>query len=236
MQYGDRVVVDKVYLGTIRYIGRVPTKKGTVIGVELDTKSGDTNGKYGLTKYFTCAPGYGTFRSIQEIQLYKPEEYNQTGLLCAVSEAHNDTRNGTRNTLRNETCNGTRNGTRDGTCNEMRDGTRKREEELLNENVEIQRAAERLAKENNELRRALHKEQAANEELRQLLRNGTQHMPYDVTRNVTRDGTSNVTRDVTRNVTRNEVRNSNRTAKDVVIDLFKELKVKIEKESRIFST
>ncbi|KAI5190189.1 hypothetical protein NECID01_0882 [Nematocida sp. AWRm77] len=81
MNLEDRVVVNGIYTGTVRYIGRVGTKKTPSLGIELDTPNGTNNGSLMGKFYFLCKPRHGVFKDVHEVKKYKAEEYNQTGLL-----------------------------------------------------------------------------------------------------------------------------------------------------------
>lgn len=81
MNIGDRVVVNNLYTGTVRYMGRVGTKKTVSLGIELDTPNGTNNGSLMGKFYFACKPRHGVFKDPAEVKRYRAEEYNQTGLL-----------------------------------------------------------------------------------------------------------------------------------------------------------
>ncbi|KAI5192342.1 hypothetical protein NEMIN01_1956 [Nematocida minor] len=78
---GDRVVVDRIYTGTVRYVGRVGTKKHSTLGVELDTSNGENNGSRAGRVYFECKPRHGVFREYRDVRPYKTQDYNQTGII-----------------------------------------------------------------------------------------------------------------------------------------------------------
>ncbi|KAH9387198.1 uncharacterized protein NEMAJ01_2094 [Nematocida major] len=78
---GDRVVVDRVYTGVVKYIGRVGTKKSESLGVELDSSVGEHNGTRAGRFYFQCKARHGVFRDPKDVRKYRPLEYNQTGLI-----------------------------------------------------------------------------------------------------------------------------------------------------------
>lgn len=77
----DRVVVDRVYKGTIRYIGRVGTRKGVMYGVELDIPAGDNNGSKAGKQYFICASRRGVFRPADSLKKYVADNYNRSGII-----------------------------------------------------------------------------------------------------------------------------------------------------------
>ncbi|KAI5167315.1 hypothetical protein NEIG_02228 [Nematocida sp. ERTm5] len=78
---GDKVVVDRLYIGTVKYIGRVGTKKHNSLGIELDVPNGENNGSRAGRVYFQCKPRHGIFREFKDVKKYKPLEYNQTGII-----------------------------------------------------------------------------------------------------------------------------------------------------------
>lgn len=101
LSVGDRVVVNDIYTGTIRYIGRVGTKKHKSFGIELDSPIGDNDGSRAGRVYFSCKSRHGVFREFKEVRKYAPLDYNQTGIINtteieeipnpkAVSELLND--------------------------------------------------------------------------------------------------------------------------------------------------
>ncbi|OAG31863.1 hypothetical protein NEDG_00338 [Nematocida displodere] len=131
MNVGDRVVVDGMYTGTVKYVGKVGAKQGPSVGIELDTPNGDNNGMRAGRAYFKCSSRHGVFREAHQIKKYCPSEYNQTNIidtrmLPVVEELHNQ--------------------------------HDKRAIELLEENMQIQRMLEELQKENGELKQALERE------------------------------------------------------------------------------
>lgn len=81
IKVGDKVVVDRIYTGIVKYIGRVGTKKHSSLGIELDTPSGENNGSRAGRVYFQCKPRHGVFRESKDVKAYRPSEYNQTGII-----------------------------------------------------------------------------------------------------------------------------------------------------------
>ncbi|EHY65079.1 hypothetical protein NEAUS04_0353 [Nematocida ausubeli] len=81
LEVGDKVVVDRIYTGTVKYIGRVGTKKHNCLGIELDTANGDNNGSRAGRVYFQCRPRHGVFKEYRDVKKYRPLEYNQTGII-----------------------------------------------------------------------------------------------------------------------------------------------------------
>ena len=53
IKLGD-VVKSAKGMGTVRYIGKLPTKRGLYLGIELETKNGLHNGTFRNKKYFEC--------------------------------------------------------------------------------------------------------------------------------------------------------------------------------------
>lgn len=84
LSVGDRVVVDRLYTGTVRYIGRVGTKKHNSLGIELDFSNGDNNGSRAGRVYFQCKPRHGIFREYKDVKKYVPVDYNQTGVINTI--------------------------------------------------------------------------------------------------------------------------------------------------------
>ena len=64
----DRVIVDGLLKGTIRYIGRTSFSPVAVAGIELDERVGNTDGKFRNKRYFTCSPDYGLFSPVANIE------------------------------------------------------------------------------------------------------------------------------------------------------------------------
>ncbi|KAI5184916.1 hypothetical protein NEHOM01_0467 [Nematocida homosporus] len=139
LKIGDRVVVDGLRLGVIKYLGPVGTKRNLVCGIELDGPWGNTNGTRAGKVYFQCAIGYGVFRDANEVRKYRANDYNQTGMLSREPAESVD---------------------------EKEEKEERGVKELLDENVEIQRLVEGLRKENNELTMALAAERQTSERLR----------------------------------------------------------------------
>ena len=64
----DRVIVDGLLKGTIRYIGRTSFSPVAVAGIELDERVGNTDGKFRNKRYFTCSLDYGLFIPVANIE------------------------------------------------------------------------------------------------------------------------------------------------------------------------
>ncbi|KAM9379445.1 centrosome-associated protein 350 [Phaethornis superciliosus] len=64
---GDRVLVNKIQPGTLRFKGLTQFAKGFWAGVELDKPEGTNNGTYDGIKYFDCKEKHGIFVSLQKI-------------------------------------------------------------------------------------------------------------------------------------------------------------------------
>eukprot|EP00045_Choanoeca_perplexa_P009897 m.98123 g.98123 ORF g.98123 m.98123 type:complete len:715 (+) comp15070_c0_seq1:130-2274(+) len=61
IRIGDRIVVNGVHSGVLRYLGTVQFSSGIWAGVELDHPVGNNAGKSQGHRYFHCAPNYGLF-------------------------------------------------------------------------------------------------------------------------------------------------------------------------------
>ena len=86
----DRVIVDGLLKGTIRFIGRVSFSPVAVAGIELDEKVGNSDGTFRSKRYFTCNPDRGLFSPIANIaHLERKESSERKGEL--VSGKSNDT-------------------------------------------------------------------------------------------------------------------------------------------------
>jgi len=63
----DRVLIDGLLKGTIRYIGRTSFSPVVVAGIELDEGVGNTDGKFRDKRYFSCLPDHGLFSPVANI-------------------------------------------------------------------------------------------------------------------------------------------------------------------------
>ncbi|XP_065067788.1 centrosome-associated protein 350-like [Rhopilema esculentum] len=63
----DRVLIDGMLKGTIRYIGRVSFSPVVVAGVELDEAVGNSDGAFRGKRYFTCSSDCGLFSPVANI-------------------------------------------------------------------------------------------------------------------------------------------------------------------------
>lgn len=55
-QIDSRVLVDGASVGTIKFVGEVLGRAGTMLGVALDEAHGDCDGTFKGTQYFSCKP------------------------------------------------------------------------------------------------------------------------------------------------------------------------------------
>ncbi|KAI5181399.1 hypothetical protein NEOKW01_1593 [Nematocida sp. AWRm80] len=133
MNLNDRVVVDNIHTGTVRYIGRVGSYRHILLGIELDGPYGDNNGSRAGKVYFRCKSRHGVFKGYNEVKKFSDHEYNRTGLLSY-----------TQTTIPPE-------------VQEILSED-KRVTDLLEENIQLQRELEQLRKENNILSENLAKE------------------------------------------------------------------------------
>lgn len=69
LKVGDRVLVDKVKPGVIRYMGETQFARGVWYGIVLDTPTGKNNGSVGEVQYFDCAPNHGLFTRLKRLTL-----------------------------------------------------------------------------------------------------------------------------------------------------------------------
>uniref|UniRef100_A0A7N9AYS8 CAP-GLY domain containing linker protein 3 n=1 Tax=Mastacembelus armatus TaxID=205130 RepID=A0A7N9AYS8_9TELE len=60
LKLGDRVVLDDMKTGTLRFCGTTEFASGQWVGVELDEPEGKNDGSVGGVRYFICPPKLGT--------------------------------------------------------------------------------------------------------------------------------------------------------------------------------
>lgn len=81
----DRVKVENLMIGTIRFLGKTSFSPVIVAGVELDQPMGTNNGTFQGKQYFRCSDDYGLFTTIEKLKLYK--EDTETKNLKSESES-----------------------------------------------------------------------------------------------------------------------------------------------------
>nr|XP_008123255.1 PREDICTED: CAP-Gly domain-containing linker protein 3-like [Anolis carolinensis] len=59
LKLGDRVLVDGLKVGTLRFCGTTEFASGQWVGVELDEPDGKNDGSVGGIRYFICPPKHG---------------------------------------------------------------------------------------------------------------------------------------------------------------------------------
>ncbi|XP_047248083.1 CAP-Gly domain-containing linker protein 3 isoform X2 [Girardinichthys multiradiatus] len=67
LKLGDRVVLDDMKTGTLRFCGTTEFASGQWVGVELDEPEGKNEGSVGGVRYFTCPPKLGIFAPVSKI-------------------------------------------------------------------------------------------------------------------------------------------------------------------------
>jgi len=249
MKEGDRVVVDRIYTGTVRYIGRIGAKKTHSVGVELDTPHGTHNGTIMGKTYFACKPRHGVFREPSEVRRYSTSEYNTTNIIeCSAGSADALEATERKNAGSCETV------AREGKCQRVDDAIKadRRVEELLHDNVEIERKLETLRKEHTALQKELCREKKKSAELEKSLEEaqrmleeakakgcsgvcrGGREESWQDNRNSgwSSGGAGNSSSDVLF-IDRSE---AERTPHSIIADLLKEVKEKIETENVLFIT
>ena len=55
--------------GIIRYVGRISSQSGTLVGIELPTPTGDCDGEIGGKRYFRTAAMHACFREVRRLLL-----------------------------------------------------------------------------------------------------------------------------------------------------------------------
>ena len=84
----DRVLIDGMLKGTIRYIGRVSFSPVVVAGVELDEAVGNSDGAFRGKRYFTCSSDCGLFSPVANISHLesKPDERSARSVAKRLTE------------------------------------------------------------------------------------------------------------------------------------------------------
>ncbi|XP_007102555.2 CAP-Gly domain-containing linker protein 4 isoform X1 [Physeter macrocephalus] len=76
LKLGDRVVIARQKVGTLRFCGTTEFASGQWAGIELDEPEGKNNGSVGKVQYFKCAPKYGIFAPLSKISKAKDQRKN----------------------------------------------------------------------------------------------------------------------------------------------------------------
>ncbi|XP_061828253.1 CAP-Gly domain-containing linker protein 3 isoform X2 [Nerophis lumbriciformis] len=67
MKLGERVLLDDMKNGTLRFCGTTEFASGQWVGVELDEPEGKNDGSVGGVRYFICPPKLGIFAPVSKI-------------------------------------------------------------------------------------------------------------------------------------------------------------------------
>ena len=88
MELGERVVVDEILTGTVRYVGCIDSTRDVYVGVELDVAIGNTDGKFEGIRYFKYGEERGVFRKRKEVVRHAEGEQNKTEIDDFSSEKY----------------------------------------------------------------------------------------------------------------------------------------------------
>ncbi|XP_046892444.1 CAP-Gly domain-containing linker protein 3 [Hypomesus transpacificus] len=67
LKLGDRILLDDMKNGTLRFCGTTEFASGQWVGVELDEPEGKNDGSVGGVRYFICPPKLGIFAPVSKI-------------------------------------------------------------------------------------------------------------------------------------------------------------------------
>ncbi|XP_028818609.1 CAP-Gly domain-containing linker protein 3 isoform X2 [Denticeps clupeoides] len=67
LKLGDRVMLDDMKTGTLRFCGTTEFASGQWVGIELDEPEGKNDGSVGGVRYFICPPKLGIFAPVSKI-------------------------------------------------------------------------------------------------------------------------------------------------------------------------
>ncbi|CAL8363814.1 unnamed protein product [Merluccius merluccius] len=67
LKLGDRILLDDLKPGTLRFCGTTDFASGQWVGVELDEPEGKNDGSVGGVRYFICPPKLGIFAPVSKI-------------------------------------------------------------------------------------------------------------------------------------------------------------------------
>ncbi|XP_069954051.1 CAP-Gly domain-containing linker protein 3 isoform X1 [Cherax quadricarinatus] len=86
LKLGDRVLINGIKTGTLRFVGTTEFATGLWAGVELETQTGRHNGTVKGVMYFRCAKNYGIFVPVNRLTKIPHVNVGRQGRSTSVSQ------------------------------------------------------------------------------------------------------------------------------------------------------